>query len=442
MNDELLFERLASHEEPVSMDRAFENRLYAILEREMRRGRSLRPALLLAATLVLVLTITAAIAFGSGLIKPPWVHPSLVPTPMANGLIAYPLGEGSDFLAPVADIYVTSVGAMPRRIIGSPEDGLFQTCPAFSPDGALLAYGESAENSDRPVGAAVVIVALDTNGTPSPRLRVDVPAGRHPCPKWSPDGRAVAYLAGDAAELWVAPLAGSPTSYGRLPCEPGIGCATGFAWTRDSSALVLAHSEALRLVPVDGTEAPRILTHAAVDGDLSEFFEGISASPAAGLVAVGGGLIRWKADGSGSQESGFVRVVDMDSGHVMWEQDWEGGSIDPPVWSPVGTRIAWALPDGLLPSGLFVHAIDDASPDARANQWAVEGRPSVTMASGVVWSPDGKRLLFVGHTKTPPAYAIVSIAVDGPPDLRVLTPWTMGLYNAGVADLSWQAVDP
>ena len=432
MNDQLLFERLASHEESASMDRAFENRLYAILEREMRRGRSLRPALLLAATLVLVLTITAAIAFGSGLIKPPWVHPSLVPTPMANGLIAYPLGEGSDFLAPVADIYVTSVDGTPRRIIGSPGDGVFQTCPAFSPDGALLAYGEPA---------AVVIVAIDGSGMPLPRLRVDVPAGRHPCPKWSPDGRAVAYLAGDIADLWIAPLEGSPTSYGRLPCEPGIGCPSGFAWTRDSSALVVAHGEQLRLVPLDGTLAPRILARGAIDGDLREFFEGIAASPAGGLVSIGGGVMRSEGD-TGGQESGFVRVVNIESGQVVWGQDWGGGSIPAPVWSPDGTRIAWALPDGLLPSGLFVHAIDDASPDARANQWAVEGRPSVTMASGVVWSPDGKRLLFVGHTKTPPAYAIVSIAVDGPPDLRVLTPWTMGLYNAGVADLSWQAVDP
>lgn len=81
MNDELLFDRLASHEEPAALDTAFEARLYSILEREMRRGRSLRPALLLAATLLLVLTITAALAVGSGLIKLPWVDRSPIPTP-------------------------------------------------------------------------------------------------------------------------------------------------------------------------------------------------------------------------------------------------------------------------------------------------------------------------------------------------------------------------
>jgi hypothetical protein len=81
MNDERLFERLASHDGPATLDSAFDDRLYSILEREMRRGRSLRPALLLAATLVLVLTITAAIGVGSGLIRPPWLNRVPVPDP-------------------------------------------------------------------------------------------------------------------------------------------------------------------------------------------------------------------------------------------------------------------------------------------------------------------------------------------------------------------------
>jgi hypothetical protein len=81
MKDELLFERLASHDGPAAPDGAFDDRLYSILEREVRGRRSLRPVLLLAATLALVLTVTVAVAVGSGLIQPPWVNPSLVPTP-------------------------------------------------------------------------------------------------------------------------------------------------------------------------------------------------------------------------------------------------------------------------------------------------------------------------------------------------------------------------
>jgi hypothetical protein len=70
-------------------------------------------------------------------------------------------------------------------------------------------------------------------------------------------------------------------------------------------------------------------------------------------------------------------------------------------------------------------------------------RASVGLASGVAWSPDGRRLLFVlWDSEASPAYAIVSIAADGPPDLRVLTPWSVALYNARLQDLSWQAVEP
>ena len=81
MNDELLFERLASHDGPATPDGAFDDRLFAILEGELRGRRSWSPVLLLAATLVLVLTITAALAVGSGLIKLPWVDRVLIPGP-------------------------------------------------------------------------------------------------------------------------------------------------------------------------------------------------------------------------------------------------------------------------------------------------------------------------------------------------------------------------
>jgi hypothetical protein len=81
MNDEVLFERLASHDGPATPDGAFDNRLFALLEDELRAGRPWSPVLLLAATLVLVLTITAALAVGSGLIKLPWVDRVLIPGP-------------------------------------------------------------------------------------------------------------------------------------------------------------------------------------------------------------------------------------------------------------------------------------------------------------------------------------------------------------------------
>jgi len=67
----------------------------------------------------------------------------------------------------------------------------------------------------------------------------------------------------------------------------------------------------------------------------------------------------------------------------------------------------------------------------------------VSIASGLTWSPDGSRLLFVGFAQggAGPLYAFVSIAADGPPDPVVLSPWTDDLYWANERGVTWQAVD-
>jgi hypothetical protein len=141
MNDEMLFERLASHEGPAALDRAFEERLYSILEREMRRGRSLRPALLLAATLVLVLTITAAIAVGSGLITPDATAtptPTRLPPSPPVALKGGPLQAGTyaahPFSAPNDSLSFTF--NVPDGWVGDLPGSVAPTAGTGGPDGA------------------------------------------------------------------------------------------------------------------------------------------------------------------------------------------------------------------------------------------------------------------------------------------------------------------
>lgn len=72
MNDERLLEQLAAHAGPADVDPAFEDHLYTVLQREMRRsGRSYRPVLLLAAALLLGLAVAGAALVGSGILKLP-----------------------------------------------------------------------------------------------------------------------------------------------------------------------------------------------------------------------------------------------------------------------------------------------------------------------------------------------------------------------------------
>jgi len=81
MTDERLFERLAAHAGPADIDSGFEDRLYVLLQQEMNRsGRSARPMLLLVAALLAILTISAAVAVGSGVVELPWLDESPTPT--------------------------------------------------------------------------------------------------------------------------------------------------------------------------------------------------------------------------------------------------------------------------------------------------------------------------------------------------------------------------
>lgn len=115
MNDELLFERLASHDGPAAPDSPFEDRLFAVLQDELHRRQSWRLALLLAATLILVFTITAAIAIGSGLIKLPWVDRLLIPNPSPTSTIP-PIPSPMSTIAAPAQLTWTKVAVDERSL--------------------------------------------------------------------------------------------------------------------------------------------------------------------------------------------------------------------------------------------------------------------------------------------------------------------------------------
>jgi hypothetical protein len=102
--------RLASHAGPADVDPGFEDRLYALLQLEMRRPqRSARPALLLVAALVAILVISAVVGVGSGLIEFPWVDGS--PTPDPSPAASASSGPSPTPLAPSAPTW-TATGRM------------------------------------------------------------------------------------------------------------------------------------------------------------------------------------------------------------------------------------------------------------------------------------------------------------------------------------------
>ena len=91
MTDERLFERLAAHAGPVEIAPGFEDRLFAQLAEELHRPqRSPRPAVLLVATLVVILTIAAAAAVGSGVVHVPWLTPNTMESNSPTPTVAEP----------------------------------------------------------------------------------------------------------------------------------------------------------------------------------------------------------------------------------------------------------------------------------------------------------------------------------------------------------------
>jgi len=334
-----------------------------------------------------------------------------------------------------AGLFATRLGGTPRLIIGSEEDDVSEACPAFSPDGRLLAYGEVTHRGLNAERAKVVIVSVDERGDLSPLHRLPGGLFNLPCPEWSPDGSAVAWI--DGTQLWVAALDGAPTGFD-LSADRG-GYEQDIAWTHDSAAIALALLEQVLLVPVDGSE-PRILMSARTDGDLREEFHSVAASPTDPMLAVAGAWFRTEPGGVHAQESAFLRVLEPDglvsleeTGQFMARRPWGTGA---PEWSPDGTRLAWGADDGL--NMLDVHT---GTPVAiEPGPWRAErGRP-INLASSVRWSRDGTRLLFIGFSAY--EFALASIAVEPPSDPIVLTDWGFDLYAESGEDLAWQFTSP
>jgi Tol biopolymer transport system component len=91
-----------------------------------------------------------------------------------------------------SDVFlVGSGGGRPRLIAGRGSGNrVWNLCPVFSPDGAMLAFKRKA-----PGGRSIVVVGVTRDGTTrAPKLVLKVPGKAAGCPRWSSDGSRLAYL--------------------------------------------------------------------------------------------------------------------------------------------------------------------------------------------------------------------------------------------------------
>ncbi len=385
------------------------------------RGIALMVALavVLLGGLVGTALIAGALSNRSTPVVPP--SPALAPPPARlpeNGLIAVSANPNDVGGGEVGDIYLVGEGAAARRIIGSAGDGLAQACPRFSPDGRNLAYGE-ARASD-PVTTfrgvwpvtdrAVVVVGLDDHGDASPPvMRVTIPGGGPiACPEWSPNGGQLAFR---ASELWIADVASGHTTTVSINPESGF-AQRELEWSHDGSRIAVAELGRIRIVRV----ADGVSTLILVGGD----------TPASlGWTNGDDRIVYVTPDGPGY--GGAVHVVDADGNNET-----QLTPRDPGLWfsdsqvSPDGTRVAFVQHrtrcsgDGCTqdPPQLMVM-------DTEGSNKVQLPIPSTIGLDGVQWSPDGKRLLSSSND------GVFSVA---------LTPGSpVVVHSSGELNLEWSA---
>ena len=158
----------------------------------------------------------------------------------ANGdWIAYATAPASDQSRPGrymggSDIFIVQPGGTPKLVAGRGKGCTWKgcnwnVCPAFSPNGKLLAFGQKSAR-----GPSIRVVGVSRGGTIVQRRIVrwvsKVRGASAPCPKWSADGKRIAYLDTNR-DVVVMTIDGATRS--RRAGDPGIA-----DFTRNATTLV------------------------------------------------------------------------------------------------------------------------------------------------------------------------------------------------------------
>jgi dipeptidyl aminopeptidase/acylaminoacyl peptidase len=225
----------------------------------------------------------------------------------------------------------------------------------LSPDGSRLAYCVSEVDRERDGYRRALWLAEAEGARCAVLWTAD---GRVDCPRWSPDGSRIAFLAGDPGGV-IRLCCAAPTA----EAEPAVLAtgATAFAWSPDGRwlAFVASADESAR-----DDHAPRVVRRAYYRAD----GRGFVGDEVHTLFVV-------------SSEGGPARALARD---VAFDQA--------PAWSPDGARIA------------FARRRSSALDHAQADLWGVAlagGAPtristSVPCATAPAWSPDGRTLACFG----------------------------------------------
>jgi TolB protein len=199
-------------------------------------------------------------------------------------------------------------------------------------------------------------------------------------PRWSPDGRKIAYVLSDGIGVMNADGTGQDTVW-RLSGEYTRNSPP--SWAPDSRRLVFASSKdnvnlEIYTMNSDGTEVQRLTSDNEFDNDPAWAPDGnrIAFVSSRGDSEFGWDIFTMRPDGSG--------ITRLTSGDFSYYHTL--------AWSPDGTQIVYEdtmTPDGGLVRGLQIFNLDGTPPSYNAAYLVEDGW-------GPAWSPEGSVIAYSG----------------------------------------------
>ncbi len=357
-----------------------------------RRDREARNRRMGAAVLAIIIAIAsfAALVRSFGSAERPATEPTPEPQPRNGEWVVISVSSLDPGARPMsrgkpANLFVAGPGGSARLLAGAEGDSTLQQCPAFSPDGSMLAYAQTGTRGQGGTRERTLVMSgfSSAGELEEPTNRISVPRAKSfvpPCPVWAPDGQRLAAIAPGLGVL-IVDLDGTThlvrlDAYGLV--EGSITGALPLRWSPDGSQLALLvpsspYHETVWLVPADGGAAHPLAGFDPNTRDIAWTADGRS------ILAVGGGCC---PDGAP-----FAKVVDVATGdthEVPLPEAWNDSGISWIVGSKDDRFLVWRGWDVPL-----------AWLDLQGNVTPVNLEHPMTTVPTL--SPDGRQLLYVTY---------------------------------------------